>query len=76
VKDSEQHDLELTVRLDGSNATVTATLDSQPLYQWAGPTADLSPDPRWATPPGSLALGTHTIDWVVYEVKVKRLDAK
>jgi serine/threonine protein kinase/WD40 repeat protein len=76
VKDSEQHDLELTVRLDGSNATVTATLDSQPLYQWAGPTSDLSPDPRWATPPGSLALGTHAIDWVVYEVKVKRLDAR
>ncbi len=75
VRDSEQHELEVTVRLDGSNTTITATLDTQPLYRWTGPAADLSPDPRWATPPGSLALGTHTADWVVYELKVKRLDA-
>ena len=72
VKDSEQHDLEVTVRPDGTNATITATLDDQPLYEWTGPTADLSP--VWKTPPGTLALGTSAADWVVYEVKVKRLE--
>ncbi len=75
VKDSEQHDLEVTVRLDGANATITTTLDDQPLYGWTGPTAALSQDPAWKTPPGTLALGTLAADWVVYEVKVKRLEA-
>lgn len=73
VKDSEQHDLEVTVRPDGANATITTTLDGQPLYEWTGPTAALSRDPAWKTPPGTLALGSIAADWVVYEVKVKRL---
>ena len=74
VKDSEQHDLEVIVRLDGTNATITTTLDGQPLYEWTGPTADLSQHEKWITPPGTLALGTVAADWVVYEVKVKRLE--
>jgi hypothetical protein len=74
VKDSEQHDLEVTVRLDGANATITATLDGQPLYEWTGPTADLSEYEKWASPPGALALGAKAADWVVYEVKIKRLE--
>ena len=74
VLDSEQHDLEVTVRLDGANATITTKLDDQPLYEWTGPTADLSPEAvHWKTPPGNLALGSVTSNWVVYEVKVKRL---
>ena len=76
VKDSDQHDLEVTVRLNGANATITVTLDDQPLYEWTGPTAALSRHSLWKTAPGSLALGTMAADWVVYEVKVKRLDAK
>ena len=76
VKDSEQHDLEVTVRLTGTAAVITTTLDDQPLYEWAGPSAALSQYPLWQTPPGTLALGTMAADWVVYEVKVKRLDAK
>ena len=72
-KDADQHDLEITVRLDGSNANITATLDGQPLFQWTGPVSDLSVEPRWATPAGSLGVGSNSIDWVVYEVKVKRL---
>ncbi|MBI3879085.1 MAG: protein kinase [Verrucomicrobia bacterium] len=73
VKDSEQHDLEVSVRLDGTNATITTTLDGQPLYEWTGPTAALSQHENWKTPPGTLALGSIAADWVVYEVKVKRL---
>ncbi|MEO8352965.1 MAG: hypothetical protein ABI680_14625, partial [Chthoniobacteraceae bacterium] len=74
VKDSEPHDLEITVRLDGTNATVTATLDAHPLYEWNGPISALSQYHRWATtPPGAIALGTVAGDWVVSEVKVKRL---
>ena len=77
VKDSEPHDLEVTVRLDGANATITTTLDGQPLYEWTGPTAALSQHKNWAsTPPGTLALGTFAADWVVSEVKVKRPNAK
>jgi WD40 repeat protein len=74
VKDSEQHDLEVTVRLDGANAIITTTLDGQPLYEWTGATAALSHDPAWKTPPGNLALGSIAADWVVYGVKVKRLE--
>jgi WD40 repeat protein len=76
VKDSDQHTLEVTVRLTGSAAVITCTLDDQPLYEWAGPTAALSQHSSWKTAPGALALGTMAADWVVYEVKVKRLDAK
>ncbi len=76
VKDSEQHDLEVTVRLVGPSAVITTTLDDQRLYEWAGPVSSLSQHPSWNSPPGTLALGTATADWVVYEVKVKRLDAK
>jgi serine/threonine protein kinase len=73
VMDSEPHNLELTVGLDGANATITATLDARPLYEWKGPTAALSENPNWGvTAPGTLALGTTADDWVVSEVKVKR----
>ena len=74
VKDSEQHDLEVTVHLDGTSVTITTTLDEQPIYQWTGPTADLSQHEGRQTPPGTLALGTLAADWVVYEVKLKRLN--
>ena len=75
VKDSEQHDLEVTVQLYETSAKITTTLDGQPLYEWAGPTAALSQASSWATtPPGTLALGTIAADWVVYEVKAKRVE--
>lgn len=77
VGDSEEHDPELTVRLDGTEVKFTSTLDSQPLYEWTGPAAARGEDPKWTTktPPGSFALGAFDADWVVYAVKVKRLDA-
>ena len=75
VKDSEQHDLEVTVHLYETSAKITTTLDGQPLYEWAGPIAALSQNSSWATtPPGGFALGTMAADWVVYEVKAKRLE--
>jgi hypothetical protein len=77
LKDSEQHSLEVTVRLDGAKARITTTLDGRPLYEWTGPTTALSQHTAWATTEiGTLALGTMANDWVVYEVKVKRLDVK
>jgi len=77
LKDSEQHDLELTVRLASANATLVATLDSQPLYSWTGPVTSLSQHAGIApTPPGSIAIRTIHPDWVVYELRAKRLDAK
>lgn len=77
VKDSEPHVLDVTVRLDGANATIITTLDTRPLYTWTGSTAALSQNATWATTaPGSLALGAAAADWVVSEVKVKRLDAE
>ena len=76
VQDSEQHDLEVTVRLDAANAAITATLEARSLYKWVGPIASLSQHAIWTTPPGILALGTMTAEWAVYEVKVKRLDVK
>jgi len=77
IKDSEPHDLEVSVRLGGVNATISTTLDSRPLYAWAGPIAALSQNTAWATTePGFLALGTHAGGWAVSEVKVKRLDGE
>ncbi len=74
VQDSDPHDLQVTVRLDGENVTLTTTLDGGPLYEWTGPTAALSQHADWATTePGVLALGTSAGRWMVSEVKVKRL---
>ncbi|MGB8168816.1 MAG: protein kinase [Chthoniobacteraceae bacterium] len=76
VNDAEPHELEVTVRLDGTSATITTTLDTLPLYEWTGPTAALSQARVWATTKlGALALGTYAGGWAVSEVKVKRLDA-
>lgn len=73
VRDSELHDLGVTVRLEDAKATFTATLDSRPLYSWTGPVTALTQSPGWKPTPGALALGTMAADWVVYEVKVKRM---
>ncbi len=74
VNDDAPHVLEVTVRIDGANATITTTLDTHPLYEWTGPTAALSQHPAWAkTKPGALALGTYAGDWAVSEVRVKRV---
>ena len=74
VNDAEPHQLELTVLLDGANATITTTLDGKSLSDWTGPTAALSQHKAWATTePGALALGTTANGWAVSEVKVKRL---
>ena len=73
-KPGAQFETEVTVRLDGADANITATLDSRPLYAWTGPSATLSQHPTWATTePGSLALGTYAGGWVVSEVKVNPL---
>jgi hypothetical protein len=76
VRDSDQHELEVAVRLDGANAKITTTLDSQPLYEWSGPIDALAQGSNWkaSTTHGVLALGTLAADWVVYEVKAKRLE--
>ena len=73
MNDTEPHDLEVTVRLDGVNVTITTTLDNKPLYTWTGPAAALSQMKGWATTePGSLALGTYAGGWAVSEVKPLR----
>lgn len=70
VNDTEPHELEIAVRLDGANATITTTLDDKPLYEWTGPTAALSQSPVWATTKsGTLALGTYAGGWAVSEGK-------
>ncbi|TWU51877.1 WD40 repeat domain-containing serine/threonine protein kinase [Rubripirellula reticaptiva] len=78
VTDAQEHELEVTVRLDDANAIITATLDARPLYRWKGPQTDLSQHKSWAmTDPGFLALGSCRSlanEWVVSKVKVKRLD--
>lgn len=75
VNDSELHDLEVTVHLFETGTTITTTLDGQPLYEWSGPLTALSQSRHWAdAPAGSIALGALDANWVVYEVKAKRLD--
>ncbi|MCB1087124.1 MAG: hypothetical protein KDM63_08770, partial [Verrucomicrobiae bacterium] len=75
IADSERHDLELTVRLDGPSVTITTTLDDLPLYEWKGAKARLSRGELWAksTPPGFLSLGAYREGWEVCDVKVKLL---
>lgn len=72
VNDTVLHDMEVTVHLDGAKATITATLDTRPLYEWTGLTSALSQHKAWPTAPGSLALGAYDEGWVVSAVKLKR----
>jgi hypothetical protein len=76
IKDSEPHDLELSVRLSARTAQITATLDDRPLYEWSGLAATLSlGNNQWPSPAQpTLHLGASTADWVVSAVKVKRLE--
>jgi hypothetical protein len=70
VKDSEQHDLEVSVRLFGANAIISAALDGQPLYEWSGSVGALADS--WHSPAGAFSIGAYAADWVVYDVKAKR----
>ncbi|MDF1754102.1 MAG: serine/threonine-protein kinase [Verrucomicrobiales bacterium] len=74
VKDNEPHELTLTVRLNGSDADISATLDGEALYRWGGPMTKLSQAPVWVSSRGVLAVGSLSDGWAVSEVKVKRLD--
>jgi hypothetical protein len=74
VKDANPHLLEVAVRLDGTNATITATLDARPLFTWTGLIAELSVYSNWGTPaPSTLYLATATKGWFISEVKAKHL---
>lgn len=74
IKDSEPHVLSLSVRLQGSAATITVTLDSRPLYEWSGAQSSLDAMPFWPCPPGRLAVGTMSADWAVPTIKVRLLE--
>jgi hypothetical protein len=74
INDTAPHDLEVTVRLNGENATITAMLDGKPIYEWTGPTSALSLYPSWSTSEqGTIAFGAYAGGWAVSEVKLKRL---
>jgi serine/threonine protein kinase/WD40 repeat protein len=75
IKDDKFHDLEVTVRLNGLQTDITFSLDGMPLYRWTGPNQSLSGIPFWRSVPGRISVGSMTTDWVVSEVKVKRLEA-
>jgi serine/threonine protein kinase/WD40 repeat protein len=70
VKDSEQHELDVTVKLFGAHAIISATLDGQPLYEWSGLAAALTA--AYPATPGVIIVGTWAGGWVVYDVKAKR----
>jgi hypothetical protein len=74
IKDSEPHDLEITVRLSACTAQITATLDDRPLYDWSGPATSLGLATQWPSlPQPTLHLGANAANWIVSAVKVKRL---
>ncbi len=73
VKDSEPHDLEVTVRLAGPNVIITTTLDAEPLYEWAGPMPRSASIPVGRPRPAPSPSAPTPAGWVVSEVKVKRL---
>jgi formylglycine-generating enzyme required for sulfatase activity len=75
ITDTDRHDLDITVQLEGKNARITASLDAHPLYTWNGPSSALSLYYKWATTaPGFLALDSAATFWTVSEVKARRLD--
>ncbi len=78
INDSEWHVLDLIVQLDGDQATVTAFLDDQDLYEWTGPVSALSHNAAWnksadGIGAGRIALGMMAEGWEVSELRVKRL---
>ena len=75
VKDSDSHELEITVRLSARSAQITATLDDRPLYEWTGLPTSLNLVAGYQSPAQPLLhLGATGANWVVSAVKVKRLE--
>ncbi len=75
LQDAEQHEWEISVHLEGANARIESLLDGEPLFKWSGPVTELSLSEQWqqGMPGPVIALGSQKADWVVYEVKAKRL---
>lgn len=73
IHDAQPHRLEITVRLLGFNSKVTATLDDAPFYEWTGPIESLSQRSYWESPTGTLGIGAYAPNWVVEEVKARRM---
>jgi hypothetical protein len=74
VNDSELHDFDLSVQQAGANVAISGTLDAKPLFAWSGPSASLGLHSAWkAAPPHSLTLRILDANWVVSELRVKRL---
>lgn len=73
VRSRQPHVLELNVRVGGSRAQFSSTLDGRRLFDWSGPLSALSPHGLWKARPGMLTLGTNGAGWEVSEVKLKRL---
>jgi hypothetical protein len=50
LANDRRHTLEISVRVDGSEAAVTANLDDRPLVFYRGPAASLALHKEWALP--------------------------
>lgn len=74
IKDCELHEVEISVHLEGVNVRIEALLDEQPLFAWNGSVAALSLDgPMAEIPKGAIGLCARIPNYVVTEVKVKKL---
>ena len=74
VNDSEVHQLDIIVRTNAELYTIEVKLDERPLFQWSGPASDLSRNARYTgLARDQIGIGTHTAEWVVQGLKVKRL---
>ena len=76
IKDSKPHELEVVVLPDGDNATITASLDTRPIFDWTGSISDLGTHKKFIPPPEVLSLGVSGAVWSVSDVRVKRFGAE
>jgi serine/threonine protein kinase/WD40 repeat protein len=74
IKEDGVHLFDLVVVHSGLTSEIIIQLNSQPLYRWEGPTSSLSMSPRiTGIAPGQINLGSHYAEWVVTEMRVRRL---
>ena len=74
IKEDGVHLFDLVVVHSGLTSEIIIRLNSQPLYRWEGPTSSLSMSPRiTGIAPGQINLGSHYAEWVVTEMRVRRL---
>ncbi len=74
VKEGQKAALNISVRLIGDDAKITAALNGKPFVSWSGKQSSLTLYSRWSMPSRNFALATYSSQVVWHSVRLKLID--